>query len=1103
MPLTHNDYTVGCLCPMSVELAPVRALLDKEHSKLPTKSGDNNYILGEICGHNMVIAVLPQTGNSSAGIVATQLMIDFPLIRFGLLVGIGGGVPGERGQGDDIRLGDVVISTPTNDSGGVIQYDFGKYKAGGAFERTRVLNKPPERLLASVNSLRAVHAMEDSRVPQFMSEMLQRFPKMTKKYSYPGDENDQLFQANYPHQGEEGTCQNCDKERVIRREERDNTDPVFHYGAIGSANALVKDATVREELRRTLKIICVEMEAAGLMDSFPCLVIRGICDYADSHKNKIWQPYAAAAAAAYTKELLSVITPKEVAKVAVAADVVQTSVHFAPYQRYRSSYAMTDFLLEYCRGLNLIDAPNMPEDLFIGRDDELRKMETLFQPGSDSSIRKVLALGGMGGVGKTQLAIAYCKRYATSYFSVFWLNATSDTTLKLSLRRLGQRIFDPDKVDPLDDNSLWIDISNWLSTPDNNRWLLVYDNYDDPDQYDITKYYPSAVQGSVIITTRVPSKISGEKLEIRSMSKEEDGLRILSTRSGREHIESGNWAFASLRETCHSQKADFGARQLVKRLDGHPLALATAGVYLQKSSFDFCTYFIAYECRWETVASPEGPTEYSPRTLYNTWELSYARIKEENPEAAQFLGFLAYLDHRAIWYGLLCQGYAAQLEGAPAWFNNVVRYQSSFESAMQTLVKYSLAEGNHQTQSYNLHVCVHDWILNCLNRAIDVRQYWIASDCVAECLTSEDWDHLFDIRCQRLAIHAKHLANLRFKDVANRSDFSWRRIPDIFRHATLLRLQLEYFASELMYERALVEDQKSLGPGDHRSTLSILKGLGMLYLYQGRLAMAERMFIRVREGFRKILGSDDIQTLDMTESLGQVYRAQDKLRMAEETFLRVLAAKERIFGPGDMSSLTAAANLGNLYASQGKFKTAEEIFTRVVAERKKFYGPDHALTVWAVSTLGRLLHDQGKSEEAEQMYMQALAGYEKIHGPDHVQTLEVVRLLGDLYRDQNQFEIAEKRYLQALAAREKQPGPDDFSTLDIVHSLGTLYAEQGRPEAEKLHIRAQTGYKNAGGDKDRPILKIIDQFGLLYHNQVREEEFRDIWFQTHYGPPLT
>src|SRR5277367_356008 len=164
MPLSHRDYTVACICPMGVELAPVKALLDQINPSLPTQRDQNSYTLGVIGGHNIVIAVMPEIGNNAAATVATQLLNDFPSIRFGLLVGIGGGVPGE-GNEDDIRLGDVVVSQPTDTFGGVVQYDLGKRLVNGRFERTGQLNKPPAVLSANVRKLQSRHFREGSQIP--------------------------------------------------------------------------------------------------------------------------------------------------------------------------------------------------------------------------------------------------------------------------------------------------------------------------------------------------------------------------------------------------------------------------------------------------------------------------------------------------------------------------------------------------------------------------------------------------------------------------------------------------------------------------------------------------------------------------------------------------------------------------------------------------------------------------------------------------------------------------------------------------------------------------------------------------------------------------
>lgn len=269
------------------------------------------YKLGRIGVHNVVLACLPYgvTGVTSAARVATEMLSSFEGLRFGLMVGIGGGVPSQE---HDIRLGDVVVSKPSGMYGGVIQYDFGKTVQEGRFTRNGSLKRPPDVLLTAISSLEAEHMVEDPKLSRYLDEMMAKHPKMQSKFTRPGIQEDQLYEGTYDHQGDKATCADCDSSRSVRRDKRDSDAPVIHYGLIASGNQVMRHGGTRDRLRTELDVLCFEMEAAGLMDRFPCLVIRGICNYADSHKNKRWQPYAAATAAACAKELLSVIPRKQV-----------------------------------------------------------------------------------------------------------------------------------------------------------------------------------------------------------------------------------------------------------------------------------------------------------------------------------------------------------------------------------------------------------------------------------------------------------------------------------------------------------------------------------------------------------------------------------------------------------------------------------------------------------------------------------------------------------------------------------------------------------------------------------------------------------------------
>ena len=157
--------------------------------------------------------------------------------------------------------------------------------------------------------------MEEPELTRHLSEMVVRYLRMQATGAYPGLHHDQLFQAEYNHQEDDETCTNCNQVHTVSRPVRSDSVPGVHYGLIASGNQVIRDEVTQEKLRQELNVLCFEMEAAGLMDDFLCLVIRGICDYADMHKNKHWQPYAAAVAAAYAKELLYVIPANQVVRI--------------------------------------------------------------------------------------------------------------------------------------------------------------------------------------------------------------------------------------------------------------------------------------------------------------------------------------------------------------------------------------------------------------------------------------------------------------------------------------------------------------------------------------------------------------------------------------------------------------------------------------------------------------------------------------------------------------------------------------------------------------------------------------------------------------------
>ncbi|KAF3916482.1 hypothetical protein ABW20_dc0100527 [Dactylellina cionopaga] len=374
-------------------------MLDQIHLDIPDPkppNDHNEYILGSIGKHNIAIACLPfgMVGTNQAATAATRMLSTFPLIKVGLMVGIGGGIPPK------VKLGDIVVSTPVGHYPGVVQWDFGKAEEDG-FKRTGALNNPPTALLTALTKLVTKHKIQGAKIHEKLETLQKDFPALVDSAE-------------------------------IKPEVR------VHYGLIASGNQVVKDAKVRDSLDESLggNVLCIEMEAAGLMD-FPCIVIRGICDYADSHKNKDWQEYAAAVAAAYAKELLECVQPNDVDRERPLRDIlgqVQNDIAEMVSRLDRKED------LEILNWLTPIDYGPQHSDLFNRR-----------QPGTGKWFLKheryhewlnkggILFCPGIPGAGKTILASIVIDDLTTRLFETQKIGIAY---IYCNFRRRGEQKFD-------------------------------------------------------------------------------------------------------------------------------------------------------------------------------------------------------------------------------------------------------------------------------------------------------------------------------------------------------------------------------------------------------------------------------------------------------------------------------------------------------------------------------------------------------------------------------------------------------------------------------------------------------------------------------------
>ncbi|KAL2801675.1 nucleoside phosphorylase domain-containing protein, partial [Aspergillus granulosus] len=299
--LDPNLYTVAWIAPLEIEVQAALHMLDRVHTGgFPVGPGDK-YVFhgGEIHGHNVVIATFAAGqiyGVGSATSLASHVKRFFPNLWFGLLVGVAAGLPNlSCSPPRDIRLGDVIVALSINENPAIVPYGLGKRKGPGEFVLSRYgfsLPQTEDIVRSAIGQLKAKQ-QDVAAVMRYYNDIANK----NTRFCDPGQEKDVLYLSG-------------DDASVSRPRRPDAERTRVWYGSIGSGDKLLKSSQDRDELRDTYNVIGLEMEAAGVMNEIPVGNIRGVCDYGDERKNKDWQPYAAAMAAAFAKAVLSEITPK-------------------------------------------------------------------------------------------------------------------------------------------------------------------------------------------------------------------------------------------------------------------------------------------------------------------------------------------------------------------------------------------------------------------------------------------------------------------------------------------------------------------------------------------------------------------------------------------------------------------------------------------------------------------------------------------------------------------------------------------------------------------------------------------------------------------------
>jgi len=678
--------------------------------------------------------------------------------------------------------------------------------------------------------------------------------------------------------------------------------------------------------------------------------------------------------------------------------------------------------------------PNPPahNPYFTGREDLLARLHGALSAGGTTAITQAHAITGLGGVGKTQLAVEYAHRHADEYRHVLWVGAGTETDILSAYTRIAAALsLVPDGT--RDTEAIRDAVKAWLDG--NGGWLLVFDNADEPDI--LAPFLPTRPKGHVLVTSRAQTFGA---LNIRDVLPvdvlpEKEAIKFLFDRTRCDRADSAEQAAAG---------------QLARELGCLPLALEQAGAYIEANASTLRRYLQSYRALRLDLLDEERPeiTGRYPLPVTKTWQMNFEAVEEEAPATADLLRFASFLAPDAIPYELVTDGARELGERLAQALEGADKVPARLDRLLGALRRYSLVACNPADQSFSVHQLVQEvtkWRMGDDDRRTWAERTVRAADAAFPAPEFENWRE-----CDRLLPHAQAACEL----VIARGIESAEAGTLLNQTAYRLDDRAQCAEAEPLYRRALEIKEKVLGP-EHPSTATSLNNLAALCRAQGRYAEAEPLFRRALEIREKVLGPEHPDTAGSLNNLAGLYYAQGRYAEAEPLFRRALEIAEKALGPEHPSTAGGLNNLALLYDDQGRYAEAEPLYRRALEIFEKVLGPQHLYTATSLNNLAALYYAQGRYAEAEPLYRRALAIKEKALGPEHPSTATSVGNLAALYRAQDRYAEAEPLYRRALAIKEKALGPEHPSTATATENYAVLLRHLDRDEeAAALDARA-------------------------------------------------
>lgn len=654
---------------------------------------------------------------------------------------------------------------------------------------------------------------------------------------------------------------------------------------------------------------------------------------------------------------------------------------------------------------------------FVGRDGLLLHLYAQFhsnQPALSSSTPR--AISGLGGIGKTQVAVEYAYRYHQHYQVVLWTQADSQETLISSYMTIAKLLKLPE-LDAQEQSTSIQAVKHWLHT--HSQWLLILDNAEDLAL--LSGFLPPSIGGHVLVTTRIQAmgRLAVRVEEMKTLSSAQGALFLLQR--------SGRLASDALLEAASSEDRVL-AVQIAHEVGGLPLALDQAGAYLEETGCGLDDYLRMYhQRRFALLNERGGIVSDHPQPVATTWALSFTCIRDTNPAAEDILRICAFLQPEAIPEEVLFKGAhylgpSIQLLAADPF---------AFHQALKALRAYSLIQRHPGTRMLSVHQLVQAVIIDEMDQATMLLWAERVVKAVDTCLPLVD--HTTWATYEQYLAHAQKCVML--IEQLKLTGEAAVRLPQCI--SFYLHERARYAESEIWHNKSLQIRERILGV-DHPGLASPLNGLAYLYREQGRYVEAELLFQRALHLRIQNLGEENPQTARSYNNLAVVYRQQGQYDRAKPLFEQALRIWKQTLGPEHSYVAWPLQGLAILYREQKKYYEASVLFQQAVSIRVQSLGNEHPLVAESLNGLAGVFSDQGQYIEAVQLYTQAITMRENALGPEHPKTAASLQGLAIVHWKQGNHSEAEPLFQRALGIFERMLGPhhpDTQAAREIVTSF--------------------------------------------------------------------